>query len=55
MKKAEQDTHKRNLTMSTEEKDAVAYAVYSKQKDAKLAARIPWKTATSIDLTSTLY
>ena len=38
-KKAVQDTHERNLTISVEEKDAVAFAVYSKQKDAKLAAR----------------
>ncbi len=29
-KKAEQDTHDRNLAISIEEKDAVAYAVYSK-------------------------
>ena len=49
-KKAEQGTQDRNLAISTEEKDAVAYNVYSKQKDAKLADRNPWKTATMIDL-----
>ena len=39
--------------MSTEEKDAVACAVHSKQKDAKLAARNPQKIATAFDLTLT--
>ena len=37
-----------------EEKDAVAFAVYSKQKAVKRAARNPQKTDTAIDLTPTL-
>lgn len=40
-KKAEQGTHYRNLAVSTEEKDAVAFNIYSKQNDAKLTARNP--------------
>jgi hypothetical protein len=53
-KKAERDTHERNLAVSTLEKDVVAYAVYSKKKDAKLASRNPWKTAAAIESTPTV-
>lgn len=38
---AEQESQKGNLANSTEEKDAVAWAVYSNQVDAKLASRNP--------------
>ncbi len=53
-KKAEREAHDRNLAISMEEKDAVAFAVYSKQKAVKRAARNPQKTDTAIDLTPTL-
>ncbi len=52
-KKAARDVHARNLTISTEEKDAVAFALYSKQKDAKLAARNPRKADNAKNLTPT--
>jgi hypothetical protein len=45
---------KDNLTIITEEKDAVAFAVYSKEKDSELAAGNPWKTVNASDLSSTL-
>jgi hypothetical protein len=54
IKKAEQDTHERNLAASTLEKDVFACAVYSQKKDTKLASRNPWKTATAIESTPTV-
>jgi hypothetical protein len=53
-KKAERVAHDRNLAVSALEKEAVAYDEYSKQKDAKLAARNPRKTAAAWDLTPTI-
>jgi hypothetical protein len=53
-KKTEQDTHERNLALSTLEKDVFAYAVYSQKKDAKLARRNPRKTVIAIESTPTV-